>query len=212
MRGCTLSPLAKPGLDFGRLKLDHVSCNSGEKQVVTPISQRVRKHREALRDAGMRPVQLWVPDTRAQRVRRRVPPAVPARGPGRCGGRRVLGVLDAALEDLEGWTRVKRGDFVTIALQGDFGKPRPALVVQANQFEALATVTVLPVTSSLVDAPLMRIPVKPDAHNGLSKPSQVMADKAVTVKRDKVGPVFGSASDDLMLAVSRALAVFLGIA
>jgi mRNA interferase MazF len=107
---------------------------------------------------------------------------------------------------------VKRGDFVTIALQGDFGKPRPALVVQADQFEALATVTVLPVTSSLVDAPLMRIPVTPDTHNGLSKPSQVMADKAVTVKRDKVGPAFGAASDDLMLAVSRALTVFLGIA
>jgi mRNA interferase MazF len=107
---------------------------------------------------------------------------------------------------------VKRGDFVTIALQGDFGKPRPALVVQADQFEALATVTVLPVTSSLVDAPLMRIPVMPDAHNRLSKPSQVMADKAVTIKRDKVGPAFGAASDDLMLAVSRALTVFLGIA
>jgi mRNA interferase MazF len=107
---------------------------------------------------------------------------------------------------------VKRGDFVVIALQGDFGKPRPALVVQADSFEALATVTVLPVTSTLVDAPLMRLTVEPDAHNGLAKPSQVMADKVMTVRRDKVGPVFGSASDELMLAVSRALTVFLGIA
>ena len=107
---------------------------------------------------------------------------------------------------------MKRGDFVTIAMQGDFGKPRPALVVQADQFDALATVTVLPVTSTLVDTPLMRITVEADAHNGLSKPSQVMADKVVTVKRDKVGPVFGTASDELMLTVSRALTVFLGIA
>ena len=107
---------------------------------------------------------------------------------------------------------MKRGDFVVIALQGDFGKPRPALVVQADSFEALATVTVLPVTSTLVDAPLMRLTVEPDAHNGLAKPSQVMADKVMTVRRDKVGPVFGSASDELMLAVSRALTVFLGIA
>ena len=106
---------------------------------------------------------------------------------------------------------MKRGDFVTIAMQGDFGKPRPALVVQANQFDALATVTVLPVTSTLIDTPLMRITVEANARNGLSKPSQVMADKAVTVRRDKVGPAFGTASDELMLTVSRALTVFLGI-
>jgi mRNA interferase MazF len=68
------------------------------------------------------------------------------------------------------------------------------------------------VTSALVDAPLMRIPIEPDARNGLSGPSQVMADKAVTVRRHKVGPAFGTASDKLMLAVSRALTVFLGVA
>ncbi|MGK9145880.1 type II toxin-antitoxin system PemK/MazF family toxin, partial [Xanthomonas euvesicatoria] len=49
-----------------------------------------------------------------------------------------------------------RGDFVTIAMQGDFGKPRPALVIQADQFDAHTTVTVLPVTSTLVAAPLLR--------------------------------------------------------
>ena len=76
---------------------------------------------------------------------------------------------------------------MTIAMQGDFGKPRPALVIQADAFDALATVTVLPVTSTLVDAPLMRITIEPDARNGLSKPSQVMADKVVTIRRDKVG-------------------------
>lgn len=106
---------------------------------------------------------------------------------------------------------MKRGDFVTIAVQGDFGKPRPALVVQANHFDALATVTVLPVNSTLIEAPLMRITVEPDARNGLSKTSQVMADKLVTVKRDKVGPAFGTASDEIMGAVNRALTVFLGI-
>ena len=107
---------------------------------------------------------------------------------------------------------MKRGDFVTIAMQGDFGKPRPALVVQADQFDALATVAVLPITTTLVDTPLMRITVEPDARNGLSKPSQVMADKVVTVRREKVGPAFGTAGDELMLTVSRALTVFLGIA
>ena len=105
-----------------------------------------------------------------------------------------------------------RGDFVTIAMQGDFGKPRPALVIQANQFDEHATVTVLPVTSTLVAAPLLRITVQPSAENGLQKPSQVMVDKALTVKRDKVGQAFGRIDADAMMEIERCLAVFLGIA
>ena len=46
-----------------------------------------------------------------------------------------------------------RGDFVTIAIQGDYGKPRPALVIQSDQFEELGSITVLPVTSTIIDAP-----------------------------------------------------------
>lgn len=107
---------------------------------------------------------------------------------------------------------MRRGDFVTIALQGDVGKPRPALVIQADQFEEHATVTVLPVTSTLVAAPLLRITVRPDAGNGLRKPSQVMVDKAMTVRRDKVGPAFGRIDVDALVEVERCLAVFLGIA
>lgn len=107
---------------------------------------------------------------------------------------------------------MRRGDFVTIAMQGDFGKPRPALVIQADQFDEHATVTVLPVTSTLVAAPLLRITVQPDAGNGLQKPSQVMADKAMTVKRDKVGATFGRIDVDALVEVERCLAVFLGIA
>lgn len=106
---------------------------------------------------------------------------------------------------------MRRGDFVTIAVQGDFDKPRPALVIQCDQFDAHASVTVLLVSSTLVDAPLFRITVAPDAANGLQKPSQVMVDKAMTVKRDKVGAPIGSASDAVMLEVGRSLAVFLGI-
>ena len=105
-----------------------------------------------------------------------------------------------------------RGDFVTIAMQGDFGKPRPALVIQANQFDEHATITVLLVSSTLVDAPLFRITVQPSAENGLQKPSQVMIDKAMTVKRDKVGPTFGRLDADTLVEIERCLAVFLGIA
>ncbi len=107
---------------------------------------------------------------------------------------------------------MNRGNFVTIAMQGDFGKPRPALVIQSDQFNEHATVTVLLVSSTLVDAPLFRVTVQPDKINNMQKPSQVMVDKAMTVKRDKLGEVFGSASDEIMLEVGRCLAVFLGIA
>ena len=104
-----------------------------------------------------------------------------------------------------------RGDLVTIAMQGDFGKPRPALVVQANQFSEHGSVTVLPVTSTLNAAPLLRVTVQPSAENGLQKPSQVMVDKAMTVKRDRIGPAIGTIEDEAMLSVTRSLAVFFGL-
>ena len=107
---------------------------------------------------------------------------------------------------------MKRGDLVTVALQGDFGKPRPALVIQSDAFSDLETVTVLLVTGSLVDAPLLRISILPDAENGLRKESQVMIDKAMTVKRDKIGPAFGHIDANVMVEIERCLALFLGIA
>jgi mRNA interferase MazF len=107
---------------------------------------------------------------------------------------------------------MRRGDLVTIAMQGDFGKPRPALVIQADQYGELGTVTVLPVTSTLIAAPLIRITIQPGAENGLQKPSQVMVDKVMTVKRDKAGPTFGRVDADAMVEIERCLAVFLGVA
>jgi mRNA interferase MazF len=104
---------------------------------------------------------------------------------------------------------VKRGDLVTIALQGDFGKPRPALVVQADRFAETAKVTI---TSALVDAPLLRLTVEPSEGNGLRKKSQIMIDKASTIQRDKIGPAFGQLDDETMVSVTRSLAVFLGVA
>ena len=105
-----------------------------------------------------------------------------------------------------------RGDLVTIAMPGDFGKPRPALVIQADQFDEQATVTVLLVSRTLVNAPLFRVTVQPSVGNGLQKPSQVMVDKAMIVKRDKLGQAFGRIDEDAMIEVERCLAVFLGIA
>ena len=107
---------------------------------------------------------------------------------------------------------MKRGDLVTVAMQGDFGKPRPALVIQANHFSEHPSVTVLPVTSTLVAAPLLRVTVQPSAENGLQKASQVMVDKTMTVMREKTGPTFGRIDAGTLVEVERCLAVFLGIA
>jgi len=105
-----------------------------------------------------------------------------------------------------------RGEFITIAVQGDFGKPMPALVIQSDRFNEHTSVTVLPVTSTLVEAPLLRITVEPSAENGLQKPSQVMVDRTMTVKRGRIGPAFGSIEADTMVEIERCLAVFLGVA
>ena len=107
---------------------------------------------------------------------------------------------------------MKRGDLVTVALRGDYGKPRPALVIQSDFFNTHRSVTVLPITGDLREVPLFRITLQPDEMNGLRKPSQIVVDKAVTVTRTKLGPRFGNLSTDLMLEVSRRLAIFLGIA
>jgi mRNA interferase MazF len=107
---------------------------------------------------------------------------------------------------------MRRGDLLTIALQGDLGKPRPALVIQSDLFDAHGSVTVLPLTSMLLDAPLLRITVQPSAANGLRGVSQVMVDKPSSILRERLGPVFGHADDETLLAVNRALAVFLGLA
>lgn len=108
--------------------------------------------------------------------------------------------------------RVERGDLVTVTIRGDFGKPRPALIIQANQFSEHTSVTVLPVTGTIVNAPLLRITLQPSDENGLQKTSQVMVDKTVTIKRDKLGATFGRVDGDAMIEVERCLAVFLGIA
>ena len=101
---------------------------------------------------------------------------------------------------------------MTVALQGEQGKPRPTLIVQADYFSFLTSITVLPITSTLVDAPLLRIGIQPNPANGLTKPSQVMVDKPQSPFRGKLGAVLGRLDDATMVAVNRALAVFLGLA
>jgi len=106
---------------------------------------------------------------------------------------------------------MKRGDLVTIALQGNYGKPRPALIVQSDLFDEHPSVTILPITSVLRETPLFRIRVLPNSVNGLQKTSDIMADKVQSVPRERIGDTFGHISAEQMLEVSRSLAVFLGV-
>ena len=107
---------------------------------------------------------------------------------------------------------MRRGDLVTVALQGDYGKPRPALIVQADLFAGTVSMTVLLVTSTLIDAPLLRLTVEPSPQNGLRLPSQVMVDKPMTIRTDRIGGAFGHLDDPTMLRVNRSLTLFLGLA
>ncbi len=107
---------------------------------------------------------------------------------------------------------VRRGDIVIAASPGAYGKPRPVLVVQDDAFTALPSVTVLPLTSDLQNAPLVRITVEPESRNGLQRISQVMIDKAVTLPRSKIGRRIGQIDAAGMRVVDTALGRFLGLA
>jgi mRNA interferase MazF len=105
----------------------------------------------------------------------------------------------------------RRGELVTIAMGGDYGKPRPALVIQSDAFVDLPSVTVLRITSELHDWPLLRVTVDPSAENGLRKPSQIMIDKAATVPRAKIGATIGRLEEVTLRSVERALLAFLDL-
>jgi mRNA interferase MazF len=107
---------------------------------------------------------------------------------------------------------MKRGDVVTVAVAGDYGKPRPAVVVQTDLLnDTHASVVVCLVTSMVLEAPLLRLTVEPSPRNGLHQRSQIMADKLVTVRREKIGPRIGVLEEETMLGLSRALAFVMGV-
>ncbi len=102
---------------------------------------------------------------------------------------------------------------MTVAAAGDYGKPRPAVIVQSDAFpEIHASVIVCQMTSELFDAPDFRITVNPSRANGLRVPSQIMADKLVTVRRDRVGKRVGRLADDDIKRLNAALAFVMGLA
>ena len=108
---------------------------------------------------------------------------------------------------------MKRGEIWTIAGGGDYtGKPRPAVMVQDDSFDATASVTLCSFTTDPTDAPLFRIPIEPSEKNGLRAPSRLMVDKLTTVSRGRLGSRVGRLDDEDMVRLNRAILVFLGMA
>jgi mRNA interferase MazF len=108
--------------------------------------------------------------------------------------------------------KFRRGDIVIASASGDYGKPRPCLVVQSSLFADLNSVTFCQMTSDLqFDEPLLRIKLQPTPQNGLEKPSAIAIDKLIKLHQDRVAKKIGEADDVTMQQVTRALAAFLEI-
>lgn len=108
---------------------------------------------------------------------------------------------------------MRRGELVTVAAAGDYGKPRPAVIVQTDAFpESHGSVVVCQLTSDLVDASDFRVTIEPSAENGLRLKSQVMSDKPVTIRRERIGQKIGRLDNQDMVRIGIALAFVLGLA
>jgi len=105
---------------------------------------------------------------------------------------------------------IQRGDLVTVALPGDYGKPQLALIIQSDLLDELDSVILCPVTSELRNA-VFRITIEPNPSNGLRTLSQVMVDKLSTMPRTKVSAPFGHLEESRMKAVDKALLLVVGI-
>jgi mRNA interferase MazF len=102
---------------------------------------------------------------------------------------------------------LKRGDVVTVAE----GKPRPAVIVQDDQFATPVDVLLCPFTTTLLDAPIYRLPINASQQNGLKADSQLMVDKIGLGRRDRVDAVIGQLTDDEMARLTEAMAVMFGV-
>ena len=106
-----------------------------------------------------------------------------------------------------------RGEIWTVSGGGDYaGKPRPAVIVQEDGFDATQSVTICAFTTDPTEAPLMRLAVTPNAVNGLRAPCRLMVDKITTVARAKLGTRIGRLDDEDVARLNRAMLVFLGLA
>ena len=108
---------------------------------------------------------------------------------------------------------MKRGEIWTVAGGGNYaGKPRPAVIVQNDDFDTTDSIAFCPFTTDTAEAPLIRLPVEPDGRNGLDALSRIMVDKIATVPKRKIGERIGELGGEDIARLDRAVATFLGLA
>ncbi len=106
---------------------------------------------------------------------------------------------------------MKRGDIVLVAPPGEFGKPRPAVIIQSDRAMSTGFYTYLPISSDLLRVPNVRIPISPTPQNGLRLESEVMVDMVQTSSLSKFGPVVGVIDGETLKRAQVALAVHVGL-
>ncbi len=107
---------------------------------------------------------------------------------------------------------MKRGEVWTVSGAGYAGRPRPAVIVQDDRFDATGSITVCVFTTDEIEAPLFRLAVTPNERNGLRSVSRLMVDKLSTVSKERLGARIGRLDDEDMVRLNRAMLVFLGLA
>jgi len=107
---------------------------------------------------------------------------------------------------------VKRGDIVLVAPPGDYGKPRPAVVIQSDRMRATDSVLLVLMTSALEDAPIYRLQIEPASWNSLQRASQIMIEKILAMPKHKIGQVIGRLSSDELVALGSMLSAVIGLA
>ena len=175
---------------------------------------KVRDHRRRLREQGLRPIQIWVPDVRSPAFRteaRRQSLAVAASPHARDD--QAFVEFDFRLASGIPALRMRRGEIWTVSGAGDYaGKPRPVVIVQDDSFEGLDSLVVCPFTSDTTEAPLFRLPVEPNPGNGLRAACRLMVDKVTAVPKSKMGRRIGSLDAADIIRFNRSILVFLGLA
>ena len=108
---------------------------------------------------------------------------------------------------------MKRGEVWSVSGGQDYArKPRPAVILQDDRFDATPSITLCALTTDTTEAPLFRLPVAPTEGNGLKRASRLMVDKITTVPKTKLGQRIGKLDDEDMIRLNRAVLVFLGLA
>ena len=107
---------------------------------------------------------------------------------------------------------MKRGHIVTVAAPGDYGKPRPAVIIQSDWLDETDSVLVCLMTTSRRIAPLYRLDVAADPETGLREPSQIMVEKVIAIRREKCGAPLGQLDQETLISLDRMLALMIGIA